>query len=202
MRPSAWCPPLIAAACSLLVPFALPGCARVPLTGNELSDPSRLSVGYLEAAPLVAMAGSDAPTGGAIYVSKPLWLARSSYMQAGLRASAMIGMTGTVAGLSATSLDVGFDLGAGSLVALRWSLGPYVGTHYINRQTRAYAGLHMDLGWSVGIGSDPRSRLLMLVNEYIPLNDEGGWDSCPQGEDLTRCGVVIGFTIALEGMFL
>ncbi len=173
------------------------------MTNRELTDPNRLALGYVDAMVAVPQAPLDAEGGTALYFSRPLWLSGSRYIQTAARATGLIGLSGTTAMVSTVGVDVGFDLGNTNLFGLRWTIGPYVGTQYTDHDFKVYTGLHWDMGTTIAVGQDPRSRILLLTTLYLPLSDAPHLLACDRSNrDMTECGLVVGLTFAYEGLFL
>jgi hypothetical protein len=178
-------------------------CAQARLTSRELADPNRLALGYVDALVALPRPPPESNGGVAMYLSRPLWLGGSRYMQASARATAVIGVTGTTSMVSAVGVDVGFDYGNTGLFGFRWTLGPYVGMQFVDREMKSYTGLHWDMGPTLSIGADPRSRLLLLTTLYVPISDATHLLQCDRSNrDMTECGLIAGLTIAYEGLFL
>jgi len=138
-----------------------------------------------------------------LYVARPLYLSPGRYVQSSARLVGLIGLSGTAASSHAVGIDGVLDVNLAGGSGMRWSMGPYIGGQFMDRQMRSYVGLHQDFGFSVGIGSDPRSRILFLTSIYLPISYAQELFECDQiNRDMTECGGIVGLTIAYEGMFL
>ncbi len=151
-------------------------------------------------APTASTGNDSAGLGGALHVSKPLWLGSGGFFQTGIRVSGLIGYAGNIAGTSAISLNIGGDLHYGHMVSMRMYFGPYMSSRLLGPGYINTAGFYQGVGWTIAMGADPRNRILILLNQFMPLAANGSRPfDCSDG---SRCFPIFGISLGIEGMFL